>query len=67
MGEQFDARGLTCPLAFVLIKQQLIKNNCKLFLLDDKVSCDNLTQYLQKNNLKYSKTQINESTQIQLL
>ena len=56
MSEYFDGRGLKCPLAFVKAKQQLVKFNTKVYLLDDEVSLYNFTQYLSKMNIPYKQS-----------
>lgn len=53
METQFDAIGLVCPLAFVMLKKHLLHHNVDKFLLDDKVTLYNFTQYLEKRGIQY--------------
>ena len=55
MSNQFDARGLTCPLAFVLIKQQFLNKGTTIFIIDDETSCHNFETYLHKKNVAFEK------------
>ncbi|GAB2993799.1 sulfurtransferase TusA family protein [Psychrosphaera aestuarii] len=64
---QFDARGLTCPLAFVLVKQQMIKNNTKVFLLDDEITLYNFTSYLESQGVAFNKSVQDSIYKIKLL
>lgn len=50
---QFDARGLKCPMAFVMLKKHLLHHNADKFLLDDKVTLYNFTQYLEKQGIEF--------------
>jgi TusA-related sulfurtransferase len=63
---QFDGRGLICPLAFVKAKQALLKNNTKVFLLDDEVSIYNFCSFLEKQNLAHKIQRLNNHSQITL-
>jgi len=62
----FDGRSLQCPLAFVKAKQALLKNNTKVFLLDDEISIYNFCSYLDTQAVTYSKEQLENYTQISL-
>ncbi|GAA0288275.1 hypothetical protein GCM10009128_03390 [Psychrosphaera haliotis] len=53
---QFDARGLTCPLAFVLVKQQLLKKSTKSFILDDDITLKNFVSYLKSENISFEQS-----------
>ncbi len=63
---QFDGRTLKCPLAFVKAKQALIKNNTKVFLLDDEISIYNFCSYLDDKNYRYQVLPFENYTQITL-
>lgn len=51
---EFDAIGLRCPLAFVLLKKHLLYHSTKKFLLDDKVTLYNFEQYLDKQDIEFN-------------
>ncbi len=57
MSEQFDGRGLKCPLAFVKAKQALVINKTKVYLLDDRISLYNFVSYLDKLSVQYTQTE----------
>ncbi|QTH64103.1 sulfurtransferase TusA family protein [Psychrosphaera ytuae] len=50
---QFDAIGLRCPLAFVLLKKHLLNHSTQKFLLDDKVTLYNFKQYMEKQHIDF--------------
>lgn len=63
----FDGRSLKCPLAFVKAKQALLKNNTKVFLLDEEISIYNFRSYLDGRSVRYQTKVFDNYSQITLI